>query len=255
MITRTQLELDAINDQQARHAMVALSITQHKSTITRAQQRAQFEHERNSKTFEPVEVKAIHHEASTHGNYPDVTYRHIAQMFCAQMPVQGNEYAQAVESNLETIKALPVEAKHALKCAYIFSRKVPREEREDLFQDLMLNLLKARITDEKLCYSVARCDWADWWKRFKVRAHLSLDESVSTDDTGNPVTLADLLVNEIRFETMVDGKLDAEYIWARLPAHIKPIISKRLSGKALLANERQALSRFVRGQGNSLLIE
>jgi hypothetical protein len=156
---------------------------------------------------------------------------------------------------LQSISELPIEAKYALKSAYIFSRKVPREEREDLFQELMLNLLKARIQDEKLCYAVARCDWQDFWKRYKVRAHLSLDQSVSNDETGNPVTLADLLVNEIRFETMVDGKLDAEYIWHKLTAHIKPIISKRLSGKALLDNERQALSRFVRGQGTSLLIE
>lgn len=255
-MVNTQLELDAINDQHARHAIVALSITQHKSTLTHARQVAQFEHERNTTSIHPnIEVTSIHHEPSTHGDYTQTTYRNIAQMFCSHLPVVGSEYSHAVETMLDTIKALPIEAKYALKCAYIFSRKVPREEREDLFQELMLNLLKARIQDEKLCYAVARCDWQDFWKRYKVRAHLSLDQSVSNDETGNPVTLADLLVNEIRFETMVDGKLDAEYIWHKLPAHIKPIISKRLSGKALLDNERQALSRFVRGQGTSLLIE
>jgi len=201
-----------------------------------------------------TQLKPLHIESGNHGNYNDITYRHIAKMMCSHMPIDGNEYFQAVESMLQSISELPIEAKHALKCAYIFSRKSPREEREDLFQDLMLKLLQSRIADEKLCYAVARCDWSDWWKRYKIREHYSLDESVSQDESGNPVTLGDLLTNEIRFENMVEGKLDAVTIWEKLPVNIKGIVTKRLQCKALTATERKQLNRFVHAQGTSLLL-
>ncbi len=191
---------------------------------------------------------------SQHGNYLDVTYRHIAKMLCSHMPVENEDYSIAVENMLDSILQLPIESKYALKCAYIFSRKCPREEREDLFQDLMLKLLQARIQDEKLCYAVARCDWSDWWKRYKVREHYSLDESVSQDESGNPVTLGDLLTNEIRFENMVEGKIECQRIWEKLPVNIKGIVSKRLQCRALTATERKQLNRFVHAQGTSLLL-
>jgi DNA-directed RNA polymerase specialized sigma24 family protein len=215
------------------HNLKALSITQHEKL---------------------TQLKPLHIETGNHGDYNELTYRHVAKMFCSHLPVEGQDYFQAVESMLQSISELPIEAKHALKSAYIFSRKAPREEREDLFQDLMLKLLESRIADEKLCYAVARCDWQDWWKRYKVREHYSLDVSVSQDESGNPVTLGDLLVNEIRFETMIDGKLDAVAIWNQLPSEIKPIITKRLQSKALSATERKRLNRFVHGQGTSLIL-
>lgn len=201
-----------------------------------------------------TQLKPLHIETGNNGNYPDITYRHIAKMMCSHLPVEGSDYSIAVESMLHSILDLPIEAKHALKSAYIFSRKAPREEREDLFQDLMLNLLKAKIGDEKLCYAVARCDWMDWWKKYKIREHYSLDVSVSEDETGSPVTLGDLLVNEIRFETMVDAKLDAVTIWNQLPVDIKPIVTKRLQQKALTDCERKRLNRFVHGQGTNLIL-
>jgi len=201
-----------------------------------------------------TQLKPLHIETGNNGNYPDITYRHIAKMMCSHLPVEEHDYFEAVESMLHSILELPIEAKYALKCAYIFSRKAPREEREDLFQDLMLKLLESRIGEEKLCYAVARCDWLDWWKRYKIREHFSLDVSVSEDESGNPVTLGDLLTNEIRFETMIDAKLDAETIWQKLPVEIKPIITKRLQNKALTACERKRLNRFVHGQGTSLIL-
>jgi hypothetical protein len=156
---------------------------------------------------------------------------------------------------LEAILKLDSGAKYALKSAFIFSRKVPKEEREDLFQELMLKLLQAHAEDEKLCYAIARCDWQNWWKQYKIRSHYSLDESVSQDESGNPETLGDLLVNEIRFETMVDGKLDAEYLWAKLPANVKPIIGKRLTGVTITHAERTQLHWFLHHQGVNLLLQ
>ena len=187
--------------------------------------------------------------------YQELTYRTIAKQFCAYSGAVEEEYGLMVEETLTAIMALPQADKYALKSAYVFSRKVPKDEREDVMQELFLNLYKSKAQDEKLCYAIARCDWKDWWKKYKIRSHYSLDESVSQDETGNPETLGDLLVNEIRFEYLVDGKLDAEYMYNRLPAHIKPIVTKRLQSKPLTSNERVALHRFVKGQGTSLLLE
>ena len=187
--------------------------------------------------------------------YNETTYRSIAKTMASHSGAQDEEYGLMVEETLKAIMSLPQCDKYALKSAYVFSRKCPKEEREDLFQDLMLKLLKSKAQEEKLCYAMARCDWKDWWKKYTIRAHYSLDESIGLDESGNPETIADILVNEIRFEYLVDGKLDAEYLWNKLPASIKPIIGKRLQSKALTSNERVTLHRFIHGREASLILQ
>lgn len=183
----------------------------------------------------------------------DITYRNIAVMLAKALPVDGADFTNRIEINLDTIKRLPQSAKVALRSAYIFSQKVPREERQDLFQDIALAVLKARTSDERLGYAIARCDWRDFWKKYKVRQHYSLD-TVINDDDGNPVRLAELIVGEAEFERKMNGKLDAERIWNKLPVKIKPIIQKRLLGQALLNTERAALSYYVKTSGYQLLL-
>lgn len=187
--------------------------------------------------------------------YTDTTYRSIAKSMASHSGAQEEEYGLMVEETLKAIMSLPQADKYALKSAYVFSRKVPKNEREDVMQELFLNLYKSKAQDEKLCYAIARCDWKDWWKKYKIRAHYSLDESIGLDESGNPETIADILVNEIRFEYLVDGKLDAEYLWSKLPASIKPIIGKRLQSKALTSNERVVLHRFIHGCEASLILQ
>lgn len=182
----------------------------------------------------------------------EVSYRDIAKMLCQAIPEDGENFSQLVEDYLEAIKRMTSEQKTALKMAYIFSRKVPKEEREDLFQELALTLLKAKVKDEKLAYAIARCDWRDWWKKYTIREHFSLD-SVIDDGDGNEITLAETLVGETEFELKMDGKLDAERIWDKLPTNIKPIVQRRLIGKPLNANDRQTLSRYVRKYGYALI--
>jgi len=174
-------------------------------------------------------------------------------MLASALPVQDDDFAFKVECNLEAIKRLPVEAKHALKVAYVFSRKVPRHEREDLFQDIALAVLKVRTRDERLAYAIARCDWQDWWKKYTIRQHYSLD-SVTEDSEGNPVTLAEMLVGECEFERKINGKLDAERIWKKLPKDIRPMVFKRLIGKALNSSERNHLNRWVHKAGYQLIL-
>lgn len=162
-----------------------------------------------------------------------IDYRQIARLFTQALPLDDTERLEVTNTYLDVIKALPVEAKIALRSAYIFSCKVPREEREDLFQDLALTLLKARQGDEKLAYAIARCDWIDFWKSYKHRQHYSLDSVIDTDK-GNPVTLAELLVGEVEFEAKMDGKFEAQRIWESLPDNIKPLIAKRLLGQTIV---------------------
>ena len=185
--------------------------------------------------------------------YIEVTYRDIAKMLSSALPVEGEEFGLKVCETLEVIKSLPQGAKIAPKVAYVFSRKVPRQEREDFYQDIALAVFKAKTKTERLAYAIARCDWKNWWARYKIRQHTSLD-SVTEDDTGDPVTLAELLVGETEFELKMNGKMDAERIWDRLPSHIKPIVQNRLLGKALTHYQRTQLSRYVIKDGYKLLI-
>ena len=185
--------------------------------------------------------------------YIEITHRDIAKMLCSALPVQDEAFGEKVEEYLAVINAMPKEAKIALKVAYVFSRKVPREEREDLFQDLALAVFKAKTKDERLAYAIARCDWMDWWKKYKIRQHYSID-SVINDEEGNAVTLADMLVGEVEFERKVNGKLDAERLWTLIPDRIRPLINKRLIGKPLTNVERSAMSKYVKKDGYKLLL-
>ena len=139
--------------------------------------------------------------------------------------------------------------------AYIFSRKVPRQEREDLFQDIALTLLKHKTSEPRLAYAIARCDWRDWWKKYKIRQHYSLD-SVTEDEDGSPATLAELIIGESEFEVKMDGKLDAQRIWQKLdkfPA-IKKLVVKRLIGQSLTKLETDTMNRWVSKFSTTLLL-
>ena len=100
-------------------------------------------------------------------DYIKVTYRDIAQMLCKALPFPDDELRDRIAEHAEVIKGMSTEARLALKCAYVFSHKVPREEREDMFQELALALLEAKAPNEKLAYTIARCDWMNWWGKFK----------------------------------------------------------------------------------------
>lgn len=182
-----------------------------------------------------------------------VSYRNIAKMLATALPIEGEEISAKVEEYLNTIKRLPIEAKVALRSAYIFSRKVPYQEREDLFQELMLAIFKAKTKDEKLAYAIARCDWRNWWAKYSIRQHYSLD-SVTEDDEGNPVTLSELIVGEAEFEFKMDGKIEAERIWNKLPENIKPLVQRRLLGFGLPPRDGMLLHRWVKSHGYALLL-
>ena len=142
-----------------------------------------------------------------------VTYRDIAKMLCRAFPLEGQDFASKVEEYLANIKRLPTESKLALKTAYIFSRKVPREEREDMFQELVIGVLEVKTKDEPFAYAVARCDWRNWWQKYMTRQHFyggSLNKTV-VDSDGQEIQLAELIVGEAEFENKMNGDIMNEW--------------------------------------------
>ena len=177
-------------------------------------------------------------------NKPQVAYRDLAKMFAKALPIEDSEFTQAVETYLKAIKRMNESQKHALTMAYIFSRKVPRQEREDMFQDIALAILKAKSTDLRLAYAVARCDWKNWWQAYKIRQHFSLDTLV-TDSDSNEVPYSELLVGECEFENRLNGDLDGERLFESLPEWVQGIVKKRLLGHGIRAGERKLLDKWV----------
>jgi len=176
-------------------------------------------------------------------------------MFASALPLAGEEFGEAVNNYLEEIKRLPKGAKVALRSAYIFSRKAPAQEREDLFQELALAILEAKVEDERLAYAIARCDWQDWWEKYMTRSHYyggNLNATLEDDD-GQEVEFGELLVGETEFERKMIGKVDGQALWAKLPEAIKAIVLKRLLGRALTNAERLRLSHWIRGRPSILV--
>ena len=189
-------------------------------------------------------------------DYMKVTYRDIAKMLTRALPGADDSKTNQTENYITAIKALPAEARVALKSAYIFSRKVPRDDREDMFQELVLAILKARTKDERFAYAIARCDWRNWWEKYRTREHYlggSLNEIIEDSD-GQGIEVGELIVGECEFEFKIDGIIEAKRIWGKLPDIIRPLVQKRLLGQALNPAERQRMSRFVRKDATRLLL-
>ena len=176
--------------------------------------------------------------------YFKVTLRDIAKLLCKSLPVQDDEFTDAINTTLSTLKTLPTHHKTALKVAYVFSRKVPKEERDDFFQELSCTLLESGKQAPKLQYAIARCDWVNWWKRYKIREHYSLD-SVVTDNEGNSTTIGELLVGECEFEHKICSEHNALEVYESLPNDIRYIVNCRLTGERLKRGEREYLERYA----------
>lgn len=182
-------------------------------------------------------------------------------------------YIGLVKSTRESLEAMGTNGKLAVEAAYVFSRKVPRSERQDMFQELATAILASGTTDAAFAYTIARRDWQNWWRRYKLHSQYYegyLSETILNAD-GEETELAELLVGEIEFERKQIDRLDTKRLWQKLPAEIKPLILKRLQGKplgsprkrkagkpkssgALDNTERQRLNRWVKTEGHKLII-
>ena len=191
----------------------------------------------------------------------DHTYqnRSIAKMLASALQVDGEEFTEHVESYLDEINKLPADARRALKYAFIFSRKAPQQEREDLYQELAIKLLELRPQDDKLAYAVARCDWKDWWKAFKMRSNYNWEsiERISDAEDGEDYG-QDAIDRQMYHSAILDGqveierKTDADILWNLLPKPIQAIVNKRLEGHALKTSERVMMCRYMKAHSGML---
>lgn len=180
-----------------------------------------------------------------------VTSRQIAKLLVRNLP----DNAGKVDEYTKVIETMPEESKLALQSAYIFSSKVPPEERGDMFQELFCQVLEAfnkqKVTDieqvkHAFAYTAGKFRLWNWeQKRKRRQKHFggSLNE-VITDEDGNEIELIDTLIGENDFEDKLIATLEAQRIWDELPDTIKPIIKKKLRGEPLLVKEQSKLERF-----------
>ncbi len=211
-----------------------------------------------------------------------VTTRQLAKMFVAAYPIEfhGDEFRDLTNQFEAGIRKLSKANQNALRCAYIFSSKVPRQDRQDLFQELTLALLEANTDEPKLQYAVARCDWLNWWGKYKTRQHYSVNVDFDTETAEqigiNSYQLAELseqskdmadivketrlaltdkheirlrnevFIGEVDFETRMCDQIHARNIWKQLPSRIKKIATNRLMGHNTNHADREYLSCFLK---------
>lgn len=184
-----------------------------------------------------------------------------------------DQFINLVANTSKGIDKLDINAKLAIQTAYIFSRKVPANERQDLFQELVTAVLASGTEKLAFAYTIARRDWQNWYKTFKLHSQYYsgyLSETITNSD-GEETELAELLVGEVEFERRNIDKLDSQSLWHQIPADIQKLVVKRLQGKPLgvsrnrkggrpkqsqtLDNtERSRLNRWIKSQGYKLLI-
>ena len=125
-------------------------------------------------------------------------------------------------------------------------RKVPKEERHDVLQDLACRALRYRPHTPGLLYSVFKGGISDWWKARRYREHESLDVVVE-DDEGEGTPLIETLPDDSRpLDDLVCGFVWAKELLSQIPDRVIRAGEKRVMGSPLSAAERQTLSRWRR---------
>lgn len=202
------------------------------------------------------------------------TYQSIAKAAIGEPNFEDeDEYIELVKSTAKALEDLGANAQLAVEASYIFSRKVPGNERQDLFQELVTAILDSGTENPAFAYTIARRDWQNWWASYKLHSQFYqgyLSETI-TNSEGEETELAELLVGEVEFERKQIDKLDSQQLWQQIPKEIQVLIMKRLLGKPLGAprmrkagqpkssgtlnnTERQRLNRWVKSEGSKLLI-
>jgi len=201
------------------------------------------------------------------------TYQQVSKAMLGDGFNRDDSFIELVKETAKQIEHLGVNAKLAIEAGYIFSRKVPREERQDVFQELVTAILDSGTEDAAFAYTIARRDWQNWWAKYQLHSQYYqgyLSDTITNSD-GEETELAELLVGEVEFENKQIDKLDSERLWHQIPTEIQQLVTKRLQGKPLGAprsrkagqpknsstlnnTERSRLNRWVKTEGYKLLI-
>jgi DNA-directed RNA polymerase specialized sigma24 family protein len=204
--------------------------------------------------------------------------RKLAKALAKGLPVEGAAFGEHVDRIEHEVKALPKVRKTTLTLAYMFSAKVPRQERDDVSQEIILACLESGQTEERNLYVVARRTWVDWFRKWYTRQQYELgidfdklvaerlginepklDElcNVSSDMTDIVLETRAQVISEHETKAVrQDFDAQSEYaltsdntkakrIWDGLPARVKAIARKRLASQPLKGADREYLSQWL----------
>jgi len=173
------------------------------------------------------------------------TLRDIAKWLASGLPLEGEDFGQQVQTVERELFCMTKRNKAnlvALQTAYVFSKKVPKQERRDMFQELFLTLYEHKMSDNGLAYAIARADWCNWWRSYKLRSHYSLDMAA---DANSGDSFGDLLVGVCDFEAQILGKINGDRSLEALPDYIRKIVQRKLDGRPTSKREQSQLRMWV----------
>lgn len=194
----------------------------------------------------------------------EFSYRQIAKALAHGMPVDGQEYTEVIEGYIKSIAAMPLEQRVLIQAAYIFSRKAPREEWQDLFQHFVAHGLEIlsqwpeTIKDiAGFSYVVTRNEWKRLTRERKrhIRmlngSFLSLNVTLdNTEDEG--IELLDTIADDLDIESELNSELDSQAVMDTLPDKVKAIVDKRLNHQQLSSHEYERLARYREENGKAI---
>ena len=125
--------------------------------------------------------------------------------------------------------------------------RVPDTERHDWAQGLSMILLESRPNNAALAFAIARARTIDWWRRYKLRQHYHLDFESEEGDVSERFDrdMREYLTGVDQYQ-QIEGKVDAESLWSKLPPKVQAVVTKRLVGTRLTGAERVALHRWLK---------
>jgi hypothetical protein len=196
------------------------------------------------KRQKPVPVNVKEHGKTVQAKHIPALHD-MAKWLCSALPLEGKDFGQQVQTVERELLRMTKRNKAnlvALQTAYVFSKKVPRQERQDMFQELFLTLYEHRMSDNGLAYAIARADWCNWWRAYKIRSHYSLDMAADADSGDS---FGDLLVGVCDFEAQVLGKINGDRLLEALPDYIRKIVQRKLNGQPTSKREQAQLRMWV----------
>lgn len=166
----------------------------------------------------------------------------IANWLAVNLPIYDSGHIQGMDETAKEYKAkidaMPKHAQRALKFAYMFCHKVPRQDSEDLFQELALALLEQGKTPECNQYIVARRVWVDWWRKWYTKQNNEVSLAFDVEDA----TSQKLGINDVLLSELVDGSTEMALLYEEVKSEI---VEKHEA--SVLSEDFTSASEFARG--------
>lgn len=128
-------------------------------------------------------------------------------------------------------------------------KRVPYQERFDVLQGLCEKALQERPHKRALLTAICRNWLKNWYKAFHYRQHLGLENPVDSESDGNPVTLADTLVNLLETDSIerYENQSAALDMVRRLPPEIREIaaLATTKGRRELTPRQKYTLEAFA----------